>query len=64
VATTQKPKAQVGEFAYLTVAAVTDVGAFLDWGLDKDVLVPFAEMEKLMSACKVARRPVTTMKQS
>lgn len=46
VATTQKPKAQVGEFAYLKVVASTDVGAFLDWGLDKDVLVPFAEQHK------------------
>jgi predicted RNA-binding protein (virulence factor B family) len=46
VATTQRPKAQVGEFAYLTVVAVTDVGAFLDWGLDKDVLVPFAEQHR------------------
>jgi predicted RNA-binding protein (virulence factor B family) len=46
VATTQKPKAQVGEFAYLAVVAVTDVGAFLDWGLDKDVLVPFAEQHR------------------
>ena len=43
VATTQKPKAQVGEFAYLKVVAVTDIGAFLDWGLEKDVLVPFGE---------------------
>ncbi|MCK4707455.1 MAG: GntR family transcriptional regulator, partial [Gammaproteobacteria bacterium] len=34
VATTQKPKARVGEFAYLKVLASTDVGAFLDWGLD------------------------------
>lgn len=46
VATTQKPKAQVGEFAFLTVVASTDVGAFLDWGLDKDVLVPFAEQHR------------------
>lgn len=46
VATTQKPKAQIGEFAYLKVVATTDVGAFLDWGLDKDVLVPFAEQHK------------------
>ena len=43
IATTQKPKACVGEFAYLRVADSTSVGAFLDWGLDKDVLVPFAE---------------------
>ncbi|MGR3176732.1 MAG: CvfB family protein [Candidatus Anammoxibacter sp.] len=46
VATTQKPKAKVGEFAYLSVEAVTNIGAFLDWGLDKDVLMPFAEQHK------------------
>ncbi len=50
VATTQKVKVQVGEFAYLKVLAVTDVGAFLDWGLDKDVLVPFAEQHRPMEA--------------
>ncbi len=43
VATTQIPMAQVGEFAYLKVIDTTRVGAFLDWGLDKDLLVPFAE---------------------
>lgn len=43
VATTQIPKVSVGEFAYLTVVDSTPVGAFLDWGLDKDLLVPFAE---------------------
>ncbi|MCU7819052.1 MAG: GntR family transcriptional regulator [gamma proteobacterium symbiont of Lucinoma myriamae] len=43
VATTQIPKASVGEFAYLRVVDSTHVGAFLDWGLDKDLLVPFAE---------------------
>lgn len=48
VATTQKPKAQVGEFAYLKVVDATDVGAFLDWGLDKDVLVPFSEQHRPM----------------
>lgn len=46
IATTQKPKAQVGEFAYLRAVATADVGAFLDWGLDKDVLVPFAEQHR------------------
>ena len=50
VASTQKAKAQVGEFAYLKVSAITDFGAFLDWGLDKDVLVPFAEQHKPMAA--------------
>jgi len=48
VATTQKPKAQVGEFAYLKVVDTTDIGAFLDWGLDKDLLVPFAEQHRPM----------------
>lgn len=48
VATTQKPKACVGEFAYLKAVANTDVGTFLDWGLEKDVLVPFAEQHTPM----------------
>lgn len=48
VATTQKPMARVGEFAYLRVLDSTRVGAFLDWGLDKDVLVPFAEQHRPM----------------
>ena len=48
VATTQTPKARVGEFAYLEVIDNTSVGAFLDWGLDKDLLVPFSEQHKAM----------------
>lgn len=48
VATTRKPKAQVGEFAYLKVVDTTAVGAFLDWGLEKDLLVPFAEQHRPM----------------
>ena len=48
VATNQAPKAVVGEFACLKVVSVSDVGAFLDWGLDKDVLVPFAEQHRPM----------------
>jgi len=43
VATTQTPKAKVGEFALLEVKQSTPVGAFLDWGLEKDLLVPFSE---------------------
>ncbi|MCM1137199.1 MAG: S1-like domain-containing RNA-binding protein [Duncaniella sp.] len=43
VATTEHPFAQVGEFAYLQVSAVNRVGAFLDWGLTKQLLVPFSE---------------------
>jgi len=52
VATTQTPKANVGEFAYLKVVETTSVGAFLDWGLDKDLLVPFAEQHRPMQAGK------------
>ncbi|WP_345682989.1 CvfB family protein [Novipirellula caenicola] len=48
IATTQTPKAEVGEFAYLKVKDNTSIGAFLDWGLDKDVLVPFAEQHRPM----------------
>jgi hypothetical protein len=44
VATTQTPRAVVGEFALLRVKDIHDaIGAFLDWGLDKDLLLPFAE---------------------
>ncbi|MBQ0719224.1 MAG: GntR family transcriptional regulator [Gammaproteobacteria bacterium] len=52
IATMQKPKACVGEFAYLQVVDSTSVGAFLDWGLDKDVLVPFAEQHRPMEVGK------------
>ena len=40
VATFKKPLAQVDECAYLEVVSVNNVGAFVDWGLDKDILVP------------------------
>jgi uncharacterized protein len=46
VATTETPNAMVGEFAYLKVISVhPQVGAFLDWGLAKDLLLPFREQE-------------------
>lgn len=43
IATTKMPKAQVGELAYLTVVDQTKFGYFLDWGLDKDLFLPFSE---------------------
>ncbi|MEO2007416.1 MAG: S1-like domain-containing RNA-binding protein [Pirellulaceae bacterium] len=49
IATTQIPKAEVGEFAYLEVKDNTQFGAFLDWGLAKDVLVPFSEQHRPMT---------------
>lgn len=43
VATTEKPYIVLHEFAYLKVKEVNPYGAFLDWGLEKDLLVPFRE---------------------
>ena len=48
IATTLEPKVQVGEFACLEVAWVNEYGAFLDWGLPKDLLVPFREQRSEM----------------
>jgi len=45
VATTEKPFAMVGDFAFLKVVSVSRFGAFLDWGLPKDLLVPFREQK-------------------
>lgn len=42
-ATTQKPLAEVGDIAWLKVVSLNYVGAFLGWGLPKDLLVPFSE---------------------
>lgn len=48
IATTLKPYATVGEFAYLKVKDVSKLGVFLDWGLMKDLLVPFGEQTHKM----------------
>lgn len=48
IATTEHPFASVGEFAYLQVVAVNRIGAFLDWGLPKNLLVPFREQKLTM----------------
>ena len=48
IATTETPKAEVGECAFLEVLEVNRIGAFLDWGLPKDLLVPFGEQQKPM----------------
>ncbi len=47
-ATTAKPKAKIGDVAFLKVAQTTGVGAFLDWGLPKDLLVPFSNQRTRM----------------
>ena len=51
-ATTQKPYATVGQFAKLQVKANTSSGAFLDWGLQKDLLVPKKEQHGRMEEGK------------
>ena len=48
IATTLPPLAMVGEFAFLKCVEVGEVGAFLDWGLLKDLLVPFREQRMKM----------------
>ena len=48
IATTEKPFCKVGEFAYLEVAWVNQYGAFLKWGLMKDLFCPFHEQKKKM----------------
>lgn len=52
IATTLKPKAVVGEFAYLRVKDVNNVGAFLDWGLEKDLFVPHSQQKVKMEKDK------------
>jgi predicted RNA-binding protein (virulence factor B family) len=53
IATTDKPYAQVGDFAWLKVVESNHIGTFLDWGLTKDLLVPFSEQKHKM---KVGQR--------
>lgn len=43
IATTRRPRAQVGQCVSLRVAQINAAGAFLDWGLPKDLLVPYSE---------------------
>lgn len=48
IATTQVPKVQVDEVAWLKVVSLSHAGAFMDWGLPKDLLVPFSEQKTKM----------------
>ncbi len=43
ISTTKKPKLTIGEMAVLSVVETTGIGGFLDWGLDKDLFLPFRE---------------------
>lgn len=53
LATTERPLAQVGEFAQMEVKQVNQVGAFADWGTSKELLVPHREQNREM---EVGRR--------
>lgn len=52
IATTMRPKIVVDEFAFLKVRQMTSFGAFLDWGLEKDLLAPFKEQSQRMEEGK------------
>lgn len=52
VATTETPRAQVNQFASLKVVQTNKMGAFLDWGLPKDLLVPFNQQHSAMEQGK------------
>ncbi|UPL49708.1 CvfB family protein [Hymenobacter sublimis] len=48
IATNLEPYARVGQFAALTVRDVTPTGAFLDWGLEKDLLLPYRNLRRTL----------------
>lgn len=48
IATTEEPKVEVGQFGYLEVSWVNEFGAFLNWGLMKDLFCPFREQKMRM----------------
>ena len=50
IATTEKTKVQVGQFASLKVVEINSIGIFLDWGLPKDLLMPYSEEKRQMRA--------------
>jgi len=52
IATNQDPEIYLYEFGYLKVKAVNNSGAFLDWGMPKDLMVPFGEQERKMELGK------------
>lgn len=50
IASPARPYAELGEFVYLRVTSTTEFGAFLDWGLEKDLFVPYNEQKIKMEA--------------
>ena len=50
IATVHEPYVRIHQFAYLMVHSVTRVGAFLDWGLEKDLFLPYKEQERSLKS--------------
>jgi uncharacterized protein len=50
IATTKKPRAEVDQSVLMMTSEVTSVGAFMDWGMDKDLLIPFREQAHKLEA--------------
>ncbi len=46
IATTREPKLTLGEVTFLEITATTPIGAFVDWGLPKELLIPFAQQSR------------------
>jgi predicted RNA-binding protein (virulence factor B family) len=61
VATTVRPRVQVGEVAMLRIAAGNDAGFFLDWGLPKDLLLPYNEVPRELKPTLGPGRQVLVM---
>jgi predicted RNA-binding protein (virulence factor B family) len=58
LATATAPAAQVGETAFLKIVTVNDAGAFLAWGLPKDLLMPWSEVKREQKRLVVAGRKI------
>ena len=54
IATTRTPKVRLGETAVLHVADTGKIGAFLDWGLEKDLFLPYKEQTSVCSRGRVS----------
>ncbi|MCP5325615.1 MAG: GntR family transcriptional regulator [Oceanospirillaceae bacterium] len=52
IATTQRPRVEVGQFASLKVKEINQTGIFLDWGLPKDLMLPYSERKRPMEVGK------------
>ena len=63
VATTRRPAAELGQVAWLEIVEVNDLGAFADWGLPKDLFIPFAEQQHTLRKGQHALVRIYTDKQ-